>query len=67
MPPGLKQNGVTPVMCIRPPRWRADRATQPTIPVVNTRSTGLRAKLTPAMTQHIRLQRESAKKDSTAD
>ena len=37
-----------------------------TIPVVNTRSTGLRAKLTPAMTQHIRLQRESGSKDSVA-
>jgi DNA-binding XRE family transcriptional regulator len=38
-----------------------------TIPVVNTRSTGLRGKLTPAMTRHIRLQRELGKKDSTAD
>lgn len=35
-------------------------------PVVNTRSTGLRAKLTPAMTQHIRLQRESRSKGSDA-
>jgi len=35
-----------------------------TIPVVNTRSTGLRAKLTPAMTQHIRLQRESGSRNS---
>lgn len=38
-----------------------------TIPVVNTRSTGLRAKLTPAMTQHIRLQRESGSRNSNAD
>jgi hypothetical protein len=38
-----------------------------TIPVVNTRSTGLRGKLTPAMTRHIRLQRESANKDSAAE
>jgi hypothetical protein len=37
-----------------------------TIPVVNTRSTGLRAKLTPAITQHIRLQREAGSKDSDA-
>jgi hypothetical protein len=36
-----------------------------TIPVVNTRSTGLRAKLTPAMTQHIRLRREAGSKDGT--
>ena len=31
------------------------------------RSTGLRGKLTPAMTRHIRLQREAGRKDSTAD
>jgi len=37
-----------------------------TIPVVNTRSTGLHAKLTPALTQHIRLRRESGSKDSDA-
>ncbi|MFM8683575.1 MAG: hypothetical protein ACKOEG_07340 [Chthoniobacterales bacterium] len=37
-----------------------------TIPVVDTRSTGLRAKLTPAITQHIRLQRESGNKDGAA-
>jgi hypothetical protein len=38
-----------------------------TIPVVNTRSTGLRAKLTPAMTQHIRLQREAGSRNTNAD
>jgi hypothetical protein len=38
-----------------------------TIPVVNTRSTGLRGKLTPAMTRHILLQRELRKKDSAAE
>jgi hypothetical protein len=37
-----------------------------TVPVVNTRSTGLRVKLTPAMTQHIRLQRESGSKNTVA-
>lgn len=37
------------------------------IPVFNTRSTDLRGKLAPAMTRHIRLQRESEKRDSTAD
>jgi hypothetical protein len=37
-----------------------------TIPIVQTRSTGRRGKLTPATTRRIRRQRESAKKDSTA-
>jgi len=37
-----------------------------TIPVVNTRSTGLRARLPPAMTKHIRRQRESGSKNSAA-
>jgi hypothetical protein len=38
-----------------------------TIPVLNTRSTGRRGKLTLAITGHIRLQRESGKKDSAAE
>ncbi|MFM8684281.1 MAG: hypothetical protein ACKOEG_10990, partial [Chthoniobacterales bacterium] len=48
--------------------WRITRpAGSPlTIPVVNTRATRLRAKLAPAMTQHIRLHRESGSKNTVA-